>query len=147
MESGGQRLIAEVILPWQSGLLCFGRRKMVSEETKLELLKALRERLEPLFERYAYLDYLTLFRAVDEESGPYSTTIKPCFDGVETPIDFSSREWYEPAPHNKELIQFYRHYTKLRIGWNNQLAGDLLKLGSVVIHREPDQCRRKTEKY
>lgn len=120
---------------------------MIDVKTNTDLLKALRERFEPLFEQYAYLDYLVLFRAVDEEYGPYSTTVEACFDGEMHPLDYSSREWYEPNGHNKELIQFYRKYTKLSIGWNNPIAGDLVRLGSVVIHRDLNQCRQRTEKF
>lgn len=142
----GQRLTSEVTLPWRSGCLYLVNAEMVSAVKSTKVLKALRERFEPLFEQYAYLDYLVLFRAVDEEYGPYSTIVEACFDGQVQPLDFSSQEWYEPTKENKELVQFYRKYTKLSIGWNNPIAGDLVRLGSVVIHRDPEQCRQRTEK-
>ncbi|CAB4162580.1 hypothetical protein UFOVP785_62 [uncultured Caudovirales phage] len=114
---------------------------MVSGRTNLSLLKALRERLEPLFVKYDTLDYLVLRTAYGSKPRAYSTTIEACFSGEMTPMDFSDvEEWDGVHKRDFKDLVFYQHYQRLMQG-NEHLSPP--PAGKMVIHRDPKQCTCK----
>ena len=123
---------------------------MVSEVQDTTLLKALRERLEPLFERYAYLDYLVLWRACGESYGPYSTTVKVFYDGLPTETLGLVEAEMQTAERNvsEEYLPGFLLYCDLwkLLKWGEGLASP--PTSEVVIHRDPDKCEyREYQKY
>ena len=110
---------------------------MVSGRTNLSLLKALRERLEPLFVKYDTLDYLALGKPLIGEPEPYSSTIEACFNGDVWPINFSDLDEIGKI-HKKDYkrLALYQDFQRLMQGVEHLRYSP--PSFELVIHRDPN---------